>query len=167
LLQQLRRRFRIAPTWQVLAPVLAELAGHIGQHGVFNMLLSDGHALYAHASTRMVWLQRQHPFTRASLLDRELEIDLASANGAADRMAVIATAPLTRDEPWQAFAPGETRVFADGQSVWHHRAPVHGVATSSADRHAKTFVRSRQTLAETASTRTDNPEGTRGHHHVP
>ncbi|MDC6170973.1 class II glutamine amidotransferase, partial [Paucibacter sp. XJ19-41] len=33
---------------------------------------------------------------------------------AQDRVAVIATEPLTRDEPWVAFAPGELKVFVDG-----------------------------------------------------
>jgi glutamine amidotransferase len=118
LMQQLRRRFRSAPAWPQLAPVLAELCAQIARHGSFNMLLSDGRALYAHASTRLVWLHRQHPFARARLVDRDLEIDLAAANAPGDRMAVVATAPLTACEPWQVFAPGEMRVFVDGRSVW-------------------------------------------------
>ncbi|MGL4807968.1 MAG: class II glutamine amidotransferase, partial [Giesbergeria sp.] len=31
-----------------------------------------------------------------------------------DRVAVVATEPLTADEPWQAIAPGELRVFVGG-----------------------------------------------------
>jgi glutamine amidotransferase len=30
---------------------------------------------------------------------------------------MVATQPLTRGEPWTAFAPGELRVFVDGQSL--------------------------------------------------
>jgi glutamine amidotransferase len=118
LLQQLRRRFDRAPEWLDLAPVLAELIPQIAAHGVFNMLLTDGKALYAHASTRLSWVQRQHPFARARLVDRDVEIDLATANKPSDRMVVIATAPLTSGEPWQAFEPGELRVFAGGECVW-------------------------------------------------
>ena len=32
-----------------------------------------------------------------------------------DRVAVVVTEPLTKDEPWSAFAPGEMRVFVDGR----------------------------------------------------
>jgi glutamine amidotransferase len=124
LLQQLRRRFASAPSWPVLAPVLAELVAQVAHHGVFNLLLSDGHALYAHASTKLVWLQRQHPFPRARLLDRDVEVDLAAANAPADRMAVVATAPLTQGEAWQNFLPGEMRVFEHGRSVWHHTPQI-------------------------------------------
>jgi len=126
LLQQLRRRFRHgpAPGWQQLAPVLAELVAQVARHGSFNLLLSDGQALYAHASTRLAWLQRQHPFPLAKLVDCDLEVDLAQANAPGDQMALVATAALTRGEPWQAFAPGEMRVFVGGRSVWHRGAEV-------------------------------------------
>lgn len=122
LLQQLRQRFggQASPGWAELAPVLAELTEVIARHGTFNMLLSDGQALYAHASTRLVWLQREHPFQHARLVDRDLAIDLAAANRPDDRMIVVATAGLTVDEPWQAFAPGELRVFVQGRAVWQH-----------------------------------------------
>ena len=118
LLAQLRRRFTLAPDWPELAPVLAELLPEISAHGVFNMLLTDGRAVYAHASTRLSWVQRVHPFALPRLVDHDVEIDLGAANGPSDRMVVVATSPLTTGEKWQAFAPGEFRVFADGLTVW-------------------------------------------------
>jgi glutamine amidotransferase len=123
LLQELRREFPRPQglAWPELAPVLARLAQRIATRGTFNMLLSDGQALYAHASTSMCWLQRQHPFSRARLVDRDIEIDLASVNGADDRMVLVATQPLTHGEPWEVFEPGEVRVFVGGRSVWWHR----------------------------------------------
>jgi glutamine amidotransferase len=123
LLQQLRQHFPAgpAPHWRQLAPVLARLLAEIAAHGTFNMLLSDGQALYAHASTRLYWLQREHPFARTRLIDCEFEVDLAQANAAGDRMVVVATQPLTHGEAWQAFAPGELRVFVDGHSAWQQR----------------------------------------------
>ena len=121
LLAQLRRRFATAPEWPELAPVLAELMPQLAAHGVFNMLLTDGKALYAHASTRLSWVQRHHPFARARLVDCDMEIDLSTANAPSDRMVVVATRPLTVGESWQAFEPGELRVFASGQNVWHRQ----------------------------------------------
>lgn len=82
-----------APGWAAVAPLLAVLSGDIARHGEFNFLLGDGEALYAHASTRLHWLQRHHPFGRVRLIDRDMEIDLALANGADDRMVLVATEP--------------------------------------------------------------------------
>ena len=120
MLQELRRHFRSRrPTgWMQLAPVIAELAERIGRHGVFNFLLSDGEAVYAHASTRLLWLQRAHPFRTAHLVDHDLALDLSVANGPDDRMVLVATEPLTRNETWQPFAEGELKVFVAGEPVW-------------------------------------------------
>jgi predicted glutamine amidotransferase len=94
---------------------LAGLVPRISRHGAFNFLLTDGHVVVAHCSTRMSWLLRRHPFGSARLLDRDLEIDLDRFNRPGDRMAVVATAPLTQHEPWQLMAPGELRVFGQGR----------------------------------------------------
>jgi predicted glutamine amidotransferase len=120
MLQTLRRQFhgQGAPGWRQLAPLLAELAGQVARHGRFNFLLSDGEVLYAHCSTRLHWLRRVHPFRRATLVDHALSMDLSAVNTPSDRMALLATEPLTRDEHWQPFKAGELRVFVDGTSVW-------------------------------------------------
>ncbi len=124
MLQELRRRFRgrRAAAWPELAPFVAELADRISTHGRFNFLLSDGEAVYAHASTRLHWLQRGHPFGTAHLVDHDLALDLAVANGPDDRMVLLATEPLTRNETWVPFAAGELRVFVAGEPVWQRPA---------------------------------------------
>ena len=58
---------------------------------------------------------RKHPFARASLQDDDVTVDFAEHTSSSDRVAVIVTEPLTRDESWTAFAPGELRVFVDGE----------------------------------------------------
>lgn len=127
MLQELRRRFRSAraPGWQQLAPVIADLADRIAPHGRFNFLLSDGHTVYAHASTRLFWLTRKHPFPTAHLVDHDITLDLSVANGPEDRMVLVATEPLTRNEAWTPFRAGELRVFVAGEPVWQRagRAP--------------------------------------------
>ena len=134
LLQELRRRFRGRRSlgWQQLAPAIAELADRIAAHGTFNFLLCDGQALYVRASTRLHWLARSHPFTTAHLVDHDLTLDLATANGADDRMLLVATEPLTRNETWQAFEPGEMQVFVDGRPVWQRAAPSRAAAVERA-----------------------------------
>jgi len=116
LLQQLQQRFgEQSPEPSDLAPALAELARQVAEHGVFNWLLTDGQHTYAHCSTRLHWLQRAHPFAPARLVDTDLTLDLARDNGPLDRMVLVATEPLTHDEPWQAMRPGELLVLHDGR----------------------------------------------------
>ena len=128
MLQSLRARFRghVAPAWAELAPAIAELTEHIHGYGRFNFLLSDGQALFAHASSRLHLLHRAHPFATAHLVDRDQVFDLATANAPGDRMVLVATEPLTRNEAWAPMASGESQVFIDGQTVWRHRAPAQG-----------------------------------------
>jgi glutamine amidotransferase len=80
------------------------------------VLISDSRVLYAHCGTRLCWLTRRAPFGRATLIDADMSIDFTEHTGATDIVTVIATAPLTRDEPWRSFARGELRVFRDGES---------------------------------------------------
>ena len=78
------------------------------------MLLSNGEALWAHASTKLCYLVRQHPFASARLADEDLAVNFAEHTTPDDRVAVVATTPLTRDEQWADFKPGELKVFVDG-----------------------------------------------------
>jgi len=87
----------------------------LAAHGTFNMLLSNGQALWAHGTTRLHYLERRHPFGPAQLQDEDVRVDFAAETTAQDRVAVVATEPLTRDEPWIAFEPGELKVFVDGR----------------------------------------------------
>jgi glutamine amidotransferase len=120
MLQELRRRLygHKVVVWKAVVPELAELTARVTPHGRFNYLLSDGNALYAHCSTRLHLLQRRHPFGVAQLTDVDLSLDLDSVNAPGDRMVVIATEPLTRNEPWLSLEPGELRVFQAGEQVW-------------------------------------------------
>ena len=114
LLQELSKAHAHAPPVAELTRTLAELVPQVARFGTFNMLLSHGGALWAHASTKLCYVVRQHPFTRAHLADQDLTVDFAEHTTPTDRVAVIATTPLTTDEPWTPFAPGELKVFVDG-----------------------------------------------------
>ena len=114
LMQELAKAHAGVPTVQELSRTLRELMPAPAAHGSFNMLLSNGQALWAHASTKLHWLVRQHPFGAATLADEDLSVDFGALTSPRDRVAVVATEPLTHDEPWRAMAPGELRVFVDG-----------------------------------------------------
>jgi predicted glutamine amidotransferase len=115
LMQELAKAHAAVPSIDELSRTLAELLPLPAAYGSFNVLLSNGQALWAHASTSLYWLERQHPFRAARLADEDLSVDFAGLTAPTDRVAVVATQPLTLDEPWQAFSAGELRVFVGGQ----------------------------------------------------
>jgi predicted glutamine amidotransferase len=114
LMQELAKSHADVPSVHELTLTLRELTPQIASHGTFNFMLSNGEALWAHASTHLYHVQRQHPFSRATLSDEDLSINFAEHASLGDKVAVVVTAPLTTDEVWTAFAPGELKVFMDG-----------------------------------------------------
>jgi len=114
LMQELAKAHASVPGVDELTATLRELVPPIAAHGTFNFMLSNGEALWAHASTHLHWLVRQHPFRAARLADEDLSVDFSALTTPTDRVAVVVTEPLTTDEAWTAFSPGELRVFVDG-----------------------------------------------------
>jgi glutamine amidotransferase len=114
LMQELAKAHAAVPSVPELTHTLRELLPRAARCGSFNLLLSNGQALWAHASTKLHWVVRQHPFGAATLADEDLRVDFAALTTPADRVAVVATEPLTADERWTAMAQGELQVFVDG-----------------------------------------------------
>jgi predicted glutamine amidotransferase len=96
--------------WRAIAQMGAEL----GEEGKFNFLLADGKYLYARVGTKLCYILRKAPFGRATLRDTEMAIDFAEVTTSRDRVAVVATEPLTRDEIWHQGTPGTMWVFSGG-----------------------------------------------------
>jgi glutamine amidotransferase len=53
----------------------------------------------------------------AHLVDRDLTVDFAELTTPSDRVAVIATSPLTDNERWTPIEPGRIVAFRDGAPV--------------------------------------------------
>jgi glutamine amidotransferase len=118
LLQVLRQRFgATAPPAEALVPVVRAWADATATHGTLNFLLSDGELLLARCSDRLCYVERKAPFPVAHLVDEDLSVDFAEVTTADDRVAVIATAPLTDNETWTPIRPGELAVFRHGSRV--------------------------------------------------
>jgi glutamine amidotransferase len=75
---------------------LAPLSGLIASFGQFNFLLSDGAHLIAYGHDRLHYHEGLH---------------------AGRHTVLVASVPLTNDDAWRAFAPGELRVYRAGLLV--------------------------------------------------
>ncbi len=117
IMQELAKSHAGVPSVRELSITLRELAAQIAPHGTFNFLMSNGQALWAHASTSLYYVERRHPFTHATLSDEDVSVNFAEQTSPNDRVAVVVTAPLTTNENWTAFAPGELKVFEDGALI--------------------------------------------------
>jgi len=117
LMQELAKAHASLPPVGELTATLRELAPVVAAHGTFNFMLSQGEALWAHCSTSLSHLVRRHPFQEARLQDDDMRVDFAHVTTPADRVAIVVTEPLTRDESWTAFAPGELKVFVGGEAL--------------------------------------------------
>lgn len=102
------------PPLSELYPVLQSITDRIASYGIFNYLLSDGDHLFVHCSTRLNYLIRQAPFASAHLIDEDITVDFRDLTDAEDRVAIIATQPLTDNEVWTVISPGELLVFHHG-----------------------------------------------------
>jgi glutamine amidotransferase len=102
------------PPAPALHEALRRLAIEIGRHGEFNFLLSNGELLFAHCSSRLAYVVRQAPFTVAHLADQDVSVDFSQHTLPNDRVAVIATLPLTDNEVWQSMTPGSLLAFRHG-----------------------------------------------------
>ena len=102
-------------------PPLAELYGSIAawsaetaKRGKFNYILSNGDYLFAHCTDNLSYVLRHAPFTTAHLKDQDIEVDFSQVTTPNDRIAIVATEPLTDNERWVPFSSGQLVVFQDG-----------------------------------------------------
>lgn len=95
--------------------VVGRAARDIGEDGTFNFLLGDGTQLFARCATKLCYIIRKAPFRTATLADEDFSVNFADVTTPRDRVAVVATAPLTRDEAWTIGRPGEMWVFRRGR----------------------------------------------------
>lgn len=118
LLRQLRQRFGATPPARdELFAALHELTLKVGASGEFNYLLSNGDWLFAHCSRKLAFVVRKAPFAVAHLADEDVSVDFAELTTPSDRVAVIATTPLTDNEEWTTMPPGSLWLFEEGVPV--------------------------------------------------
>ena len=116
MLDTLAQRYpKTPPALETLHRDLVDLATGIGVHGEFNFLLSNGRWLFAHCASRLAYIVRQAPFAQAHLMDQDVSVDFSDVTTPDDRVAVIATTPLTDNEAWTIMAAGTLLSFENGR----------------------------------------------------
>ena len=122
LLNRVRRAFPEPVSVEVLLPVLVAACANYRQLGVFNCLLSDGDWLFSFCSSKLAHITRRAPFGPAQLKDAELKVDFQAETTPDDVVTVIATEPLTDNEQWSLYQPGEWRLWRRGECITHGKA---------------------------------------------
>ncbi|MBL1278285.1 MAG: class II glutamine amidotransferase [Ectothiorhodospiraceae bacterium] len=119
ILEHLKARFpgKDVPSTQQLTAALKDISEKISPHGIFNFLLSNGELLFARSSTDLHYIVRKAPFAEAHLVDEDISINFSDVTTPSDRVAIIATKPLTDNETWTRIAPDTLMVFVDGEPV--------------------------------------------------
>lgn len=104
---------------QQLAALLADIAAQYAQQGVFNCLLSNGDWLFTYCSTKLASITRRAPFGAAQLKDADVTVDFSAVTTPNDVVSIIATEPLTTDEAWDIYLPGEWKLWSQGEVIAH------------------------------------------------
>lgn len=115
LMNQVRHQLTRDAQTDQLTQVLTTLAGKYAQQGVFNCLLSNGDWLFTFCSTKLACITRRAPFGPAQLKDADVTVDFEGETTPNDVVSIIATEPLTTDENWHIYAPGEWRLWQHGE----------------------------------------------------
>mmetsp|Transcript_13950 Transcript_13950/g.19965 ORF Transcript_13950/g.19965 Transcript_13950/m.19965 type:complete len:175 (-) Transcript_13950:318-842(-) len=125
----MKAKFRTLPSlpelYGFLESILNEIVDHDKEGTILNFLLGCGETVqfaYSWPGARPnsnVWnglhyLVREAPFHAATLSDCDYAVDFAQLTQEDDRVAVIATKPLTINEKWIELQRGELILFNDG-----------------------------------------------------
>lgn len=134
MLEQLADQFASTPHVETLSLTLKHLSTTLGEYGEFNFLLSNGQWLFAHCASKLTYIIRQAPFTVAHLADEDVVVDFNQVTTPKDRVAIIATTPLTDNENWVSLPRGTLTTFLDGYPLPNATHPTRAFwGASTAD----------------------------------
>lgn len=100
---------------RLIIDILTEVSPSIRECGTFNFLLSDGKYLIAHGDTSLHFLCRSCHLEENILKSDDLKVLVN--HGPEQQVALVATVPLTENEEWEKFSPGEIRLFHQGSRI--------------------------------------------------
>ena len=94
-----------------------KMTKELDQHGTFNFILSNGEWMIAHCSTNLHYITRKAPFGKAHRIDDDSIIDFSDYAKEGDKVSIITTFPLTKDENWIKMENGGFVFFRDGDKI--------------------------------------------------
>ncbi len=117
ILEQLQARFGDArPPLAALCQELDAISDRVAPYGEFNYLMSNGDLLFAYRyGKKLGYVVRKAPFGPVHLVDQDITVDFSQVTTVNDRVAIIATTPLTDNEIWESIPEGELMMFRDGE----------------------------------------------------
>ncbi|GAA3584547.1 MULTISPECIES: class II glutamine amidotransferase [Marinobacter] len=107
-----------------LVAQLVERAADYARQGVCNLLLTNGDWLFTFCTTKMASITRRAPFGPARLKDADVTVDFEAETTPNDVVSVIVTEPLTTDERWDLYQPGEWRLWRLGEVIRRGRQSI-------------------------------------------
>jgi predicted glutamine amidotransferase len=103
-------------------PRMEGILGDFNQGGTMNLLFSDGETLYCFKDKKghngLQLVERAAPFQPVSLKDEDWQVDFKEEKEPDQHGYVIASHPLTLDEPWVDLPRGRLFVFERGKLVY-------------------------------------------------
>lgn len=114
MLDQIKGKFKHPPAKTALKKFIQKLCDELASLGVFNILLSDSNYLFAYNSKKLYWITRKSPFGKANLVDAEMKVNFEKQTTPNDIVTIIASQPLTDNEPWNAMNKGELICLSEG-----------------------------------------------------
>ncbi|VEH65597.1 putative glutamine amidotransferase [Rodentibacter pneumotropicus] len=127
--EYLKNRFRKKPSEMQIFEAIQDITQKLATHGTFNFILSNGEWMIAHCATNLHYLTRKAPFGKAHRIDDEGVIDFNDYAKDGDKVTIITTFPLTKDESWTKMENGGFVFFKEGDKV----AEIIGVAKEATD----------------------------------
>lgn len=117
ILELLYRRFGDTnPPLDGLCDALYEVTKCVAPFGEFNYLLSNGEYQFAFCGGRpLAYVVRKAPFGPVHLIDQDITVDFELHTTSRDKVAIIASKPLTDNEQWSEVQDGELMLFRDGE----------------------------------------------------
>lgn len=117
IVSKLRQKFDKKPSEKEIFDAVVEITSEIATKGVFNFILSNGHWMIARCSTKLHYVTRKAPFGTA-LRDDDVLIDFSKYTTDKDKVTIITTQPLTKNENWVQMKNGGYVFFKDGDLLF-------------------------------------------------
>lgn len=117
MLNQLKNYFVDKPNQEALINALFQISEYLQQYGIFNFLLSNGDLMFAYSTTDLHYLTRHAPFGKASRIDDDGIIDFREYTNESDKVTIITTLPLTKDEHWIKIPHNQLFLFQNGDLI--------------------------------------------------